>query len=188
MRAARVGAAEPCGCVLRLVARGALAGDQQVGDRKYLGVGGHVGEHELRLADHRWPQPGGFAPYLAAIDSAAEVPPTWGIPSRRSPSRALPLQPAGCRPAAGGCGRAGPAVAGARSPVQARARTTRFWLCRLQLLGRVGPAALTALLPVGITLRSDIGRVGQVRHASERCRPANSNTARMAGDWRGPSN
>ena len=32
-----------------------------------------------------------------------------------------------------GCGRAGPAVAGARSPVQARARTTRFWLCRLQL-------------------------------------------------------
>ena len=34
--------------------QGALAADQQAGDRKHLGVGGHVGEHELPLADHRW--------------------------------------------------------------------------------------------------------------------------------------
>jgi hypothetical protein len=54
VRAARVGEAEPCGYVLRPDARGALAADQQAGDRKHLGVGGHVGEHELRLADHRW--------------------------------------------------------------------------------------------------------------------------------------
>jgi hypothetical protein len=90
----------------------ALAADQQAGDREHLGcVITSVStscSSPIAAAVPAGHNPRGIGPYLATIDPAAEVSPTRGVPSLRSPPRTLPLQPGGCHPATGGCGRTGP--------------------------------------------------------------------------------
>ena len=150
-------------------------------------MGGHVGEHELWLADRRWPQLGGFAPYLATIDSAAEVPPAWACSLASLAAACLTFA---AREDVAGCWRLPPRwPRRCGSPVLSLGVSADKEVLALlaAALGRAGPAALAVRLPGGITLRSDIGRVCRAKHLSERSRPADPNAADMARDWRGPS-